>query len=423
MPHQVAVTVRATIEDAHRDEVRELLEIVRNQGPGSGLLPFARMSEVHFARLFILEEVTDPVGDVIPASLVYMADVDGSVASHLQHLGDTAPAGVDQLFGHCVGYPLERTEQARFEWLHRHLLAASAYYVHNVGRTVSQVRDEAELRESVGRLLDRAEVPEDGAGARAVRRRVQKLVLGRPEHCWAARPPRGPDLRYRASKFREIVTVVVPATLLLPVLLPVAAGWLIVVRLLEAKDRANSTPPDPGHVREVETYEDVVAQNPFTAVGFVKPGSIRRTTMKVALRGLDVACRQVYHRDNLAGVRSIHFARWLPIDDGRRAVFASSYDDTLESYMDDFIDRVAWGVNLVFSNGVGYPRTRWLVFGGARDELTYKRHLRRHQVPTVVFYSAYPTLPAPTVDANTRLRRGLTRAMDDDEAQQWLALL
>ncbi len=423
MPHQVAVTVRAPILDSHRDEVRELLDVVRGEGAEDGHLPFARMPEVHFARLFILEEVTDPAGDVIPASLVYMADVDGSIDAHLQHLSLTAGAGVDALFGHCVGYPEVPTERTRTEWLHRHLLAASAYYVHDVGRTVGQVRDEAALHEAVGRLLDRTPVPDDGAGARAVRRRVQKLVLRQPELSWAARPARGPGLRYQAGKLREIVTVVVPALLLLPILLPVAAGWLLVVRLLEARDRENSSPPDPAHVREVESYEDVAAQNPFTAVGFVKPGRVRRTTMKVALRGLDLACRHVYHRDNLSGVRSIHFARWLPIDGGRRAVFASSYDSTLESYMDDFIDRVAWGVNLVFSNGVGYPRTRWLVLGGARDELTYKRHLRRHQVPTVVFYSAYPTLPAPNVDANTRLRRGLTRSMDDDEAQQWLALL
>ena len=31
--------------------------------------------------------------------------------------------------------------------------------------------------------------------------------------------------------------------------------------------------------------------------------------------------------------------------------------------MDDFIDKVAWGLNIVFSNGFGYPRARWLVFG------------------------------------------------------------
>lgn len=423
MSHQVAITVRAPVVEKQRDAVRDLLERVRTQGGDDGLFPFARMAEVHFARLFILEEVTDLDGERIPASLVYMSDVDGPVVAHLQHLSRVAATGLDALFGHCVGYPTHPTAGSRSEWLERHLLQASAYYVHTVGRTVEQIRQEDSLRQEVGRLVDGVDIPDREADPRTVRRRVQELLLGQPGLAWAAKPPRGPGGRYHVGKVREIVSVVLPGALLLPLLMPVVAVWLVVIRLLEVRDRVNSSAPDPDHVLEVESYEDVAAQNPFTAVGFVKPGRVRRTTMKVALRLLDLGCRHVYHRDNLSGVRSIHFARWLPIDDGRRAVFASSYDNTLESYMDDFIDRVAWGVNLVFSNGVGYPRTRWLVFGGARDELTYKRHLRRHQVPTVVFYSAYPTLPAPTLDDNTRLRRGLTRALDEDEAREWLALL
>ena len=42
--------------------------------------------------------------------------------------------------------------------------------------------------------------------------------------------------------------------------------------------------------------------------------------------------------------------------------------------MDDFIDKVAWGLNAVFSNGVGYPRDALAVFGGARDERAFKRY-------------------------------------------------
>ena len=67
--------------------------------------------------------------------------------------------------------------------------------------------------------------------------------------------------------------------------------------------------------------------------------------------------------------------------------------------MDDFIDKVAWGLNLVFCNGVGYPKTRWLVFGGARDELAFKDFLRVHQVPTRVWYSAYGGLTALNIAA------------------------
>jgi hypothetical protein len=36
-----------------------------------------------------------------------------------------------------------------------------------------------------------------------------------------------------------------------------------------------------------------------------------------------------------------HFARWVFIDQKRRAFFASNHDGSLENYMDDFVDKIA----------------------------------------------------------------------------------
>ena len=90
--------------------------------------------------------------------------------------------------------------------------------------------------------------------------------------------------------------------------------------------------------------------------------------------------------------------------------------------MDDFIDKISWGLNIVFSNGFGYPKTRWLVLDGARDELAFKDYLRRHQVPTRVWYSAYARLTAANVARNERIRDGLRGDMGREEAEQWLQL-
>ena len=51
----------------------------------------------------------------------------------------------------------------------------------------------------------------------------------------------------------------------------------------------------------------------------------------------------------------------------------------MESYMDDFIDKVAFGLNAVFSNGVDYPQTNWLLLDGAKDELAFKDLLRANR--------------------------------------------
>ena len=91
--------------------------------------------------------------------------------------------------------------------------------------------------------------------------------------------------------------------------------------------------------------------------------------------------------------------------------------------MDDFIDKVAWGLNLVFSNGVGYPKTRWLVFGGAKDELAFKDYLRLHQVPTGVWYSAYGRLTAVNVKQNERIRAGLQGDLSRKDERAWVQSL
>ncbi len=122
-------------------------------------------------------------------------------------------------------------------------------------------------------------------------------------------------------------------------------------------------------------------------------------------------------------MKTIHFARWVFLDDRRRLIFASNYDGSLESYNDDFVDKVWWGLNPVFSNGVGYPRTSWLFFGGAKQEQQFKDYLRNHQAPTQVWFSAYPDLTALNIENNARLRAGLYGEMSSEETQEWLRRL
>ena len=92
--------------------------------------------------------------------------------------------------------------------------------------------------------------------------------------------------------------------------------------------------------------------------------------------------------------------------------------------MDDFINKVGWGLNLVFSNGVGYPRTNWLISQGSKDEQKFKNYIRRHQLPTEVWYNAHPGLTAVEMERNSRIRDGLMESfMDDDAIREWVKLI
>jgi len=90
--------------------------------------------------------------------------------------------------------------------------------------------------------------------------------------------------------------------------------------------------------------------------------------------------------------------------------------------MDDFINKVAFGLNLVFSNGISYPPTDFLVHRGAWREQMFKHYLHRRQVKTDVWYKAYPGLTNADLARNARIRQGLEKTgMSDDEIRRWLA--
>ena len=106
---------------------------------------------------------------------------------------------------------------------------------------------------------------------------------------------------------------------------------------------------------------------------------------------------------------------------GKSMYFASMYDGSLESYMDDFINKTAFGLNLTFSHGVGYPRTSWMLKGGAEHEQQFKDTLRRHQLPSIVWYSAYPGLTAFDLARHARIRQGINKyPKTDDAIRLWL---
>jgi hypothetical protein len=257
--------------------------------------------------------------------------------------------------------------------------------------------------------------------ARDIRRR---LVAQQQAHGPSLSPEAPTPAGWFAVNLLNLIIVPLLIVLLLPVLIVGAPFFLFVLRRRENSDPVIAPRPDPAHVAMLAALEDHQASNPFSAFGSVKPGRFRGWTLIVVFWLLDFGIRHLYTRGRLARVGTIHFARWVYLDDRRRLFFASNYDSSLDSYMDDFINKVAYGLNLVFSNGVGYPSTRWLLLGGAKSEQQFKNYLRRHQVPTQVWYKAYPGLTAADLVRNTMIREGLERAfMREREARAWLALI
>jgi hypothetical protein len=422
MPHQLGVTIRAPVAAGRVAELRDWLAEVARKGLAEGPFDVTHLRGLHFAKLYLLDETADADGQRIPATLVFMSEVDAPLRRHLAELIDVAAEGVDQAFGHCTGYPGAGAQRrAKIAWLRRHMIPASAFYVNTVGRGLEQIRQEAMLRDALEELLDQGDWA--GRTATEIRRELRAYVAGCPSLAWARKPPPPPSLRFRAGEALHMVAVPLVLTLLLPALLLALPVWAVLLRLDERHDRPFTERPALRHLEEIANYEDFVAQNPFAVVGFLKPGLLRRLTARAVFFLTDYGVRHIFTHDSLAGVKTIHFARWVPIDGWRRMTFATNYDGAVEAYNDDFINIIWWGLNATFSNARDYPPTRWLFFGGAKLEEQFKATIRCHQVPVPAWYTAYPELSAGNIENNAQIRAGLRGDMSPAQAERWLSLL
>jgi hypothetical protein len=423
MTHQIALTVIATIKPGETQNLKDLLGSIYQNRDKPNIIPFEKFDTIHFARFMVLDEVKDLTGNTISPSLAFLTNVDAPLDKHLQELATIAGASLDQVFSHCKGYPDsgERTPENRIAFLRSHQVNSKPFYVNTPGRTVQQIRQEAELREAIGNFLDRGGYP-DGTPSE-VRRAIQEFVLSQPALSWATSPPEQPELSWRLKETLHKIGLPLLLLPLLPLILLGLPVGALLLRLHEEREIPDTSKANPDAVRRLRDDEDFGVQNQVIAIGFFKLGWFRKITSRLVLELADYMIRHIYNRGSLSGLNTIHFARWVTIDDGKRLFFTSNYDGSLESYMNDFIDKSAWGLNAIFSNGDGFPKTRFLFFGGIKDEQAYKTFLPTRQIPTQVWYSAYPHLSTENIQNNAQIRTDLFGDLSPVETEAWLRRL
>jgi hypothetical protein len=432
MTPQSSFMVLAPIEPSREGELRELLASM-NEGPGrvnanNGLIPFAKFDQLHFARLLILDDKTTADAEVYglrrkpyPLYLTFLGDIDGNENSFLKGLTELAVNGLRKLFSCCQGFG-DDTDLLR--WMKKHRQPSIANYVNWPGRTVRRIREEAALQEAIESHLNR-EISLRDLSAQEIHANVVQFVReeknsGRLKLSEESPTPFGWWIR-NSLHFAAMPLLVL---LLTPLLVVLAPFYLIRLRQLEKTDPELCPTVDQGYTEELSRGEDHFVTNQFSAMGSLKPGLVRLLTTVGVLSTVDYAARHIVRPGRLGRIRTIHFARWVFLDGTKRMIFCSNYDGSVESYMDDFINKTGFGLNASFSNGIGYPTTNWLVLDGCGDERKYVEYLRRHTLPTQVWYKAYPGLTAIDLERNSRLRQGLElSSLSEQQANEWVALL
>jgi deferrochelatase/peroxidase EfeB len=335
------------------------------------------------------------------------------------------------------------------------------------GMSVQRIRDEWDLARGIRDLFDTKSyagtplqiLEQVRADVRAgdAFRDVQHLLAPEATPCLLAPPPQRPVGALIAGLvFPAIATflwpVVIPALLLtvlatwltwqggagttltllvlltalsLSVLATLGAAAAIYggLRKRELADQPDDSLPDDAVLSEIYADENQAAQNHMTGVSRMKPGHLRRFTLRLAFWFIGNVARLQYRPGFLGQLGTIHFARWILLPGTDKLVFFSNYGGSWESYLEDFITKAHAGLTGVWSNTEGYPRASNLFGDGATDGDRFKRWARRQQQPTPFWYSAYPHVTTARIRANASIRQGLTSASTREEAELWLAQL
>jgi hypothetical protein len=428
---QETLTIAAAVEAALLEPLETLLaDLRRDLDPrtrkAAPVVDLRKLGTIHFAR-FVL--IRDERGR--PPCLLFATDFDGGRAAHLGALADEVGPGLEQVLAHCTGFRPGRGAGALVRWMTEHAIEPLCTYRGHPGRSVEQIRQERALCDALRRHL--ASLPvRPGLDARSA---CHAYVQGASELAPLLDPPppaRLPGWKKMALRARWFAGNTHRL---------VRAVWRIEKQLaaLERADtqafldarKAAAAAGKPLHEarKPLLEHEDLDVSNQLTSVAELKPEPLRREILELVLSAAHLRARTRFDRGDLSGIRTIHFARWFLLEEPPgsphppRLVFFSNYDGSWERYLGDFVDQAAWKLTAIWANTQGFPPTEDLVFKGADQERWFKEFVRRVQVPTQVWYAAYPDLTVSEVNRNSKLRDLLPKRGGRTEQEAWLRCL
>lgn len=396
------------------------------ENPDGFHIHFTRSHRIHFARLAPMEDHEAGEGRT---RLLYASVFDGRLQDHLEELTELV-TDPDRLWGHCMGY----TGVAGFaDFVRAHSHEPDAFYIAFRDGSVRRVHGELALRRRIEQMVDAdpvrgvARVERLLNRERRRRRRPLRLLLSLLQRGAGGvkRVVRAVPLAWDVSRavtrygFKTVwgasLTTVAtldryPAVRLLNRLtgnrlppMTSAHTSLSPDRCGAVREAGSGRPAErgPGETGELPpSYrEDAVAQNQLTLITGVEPELLPR--LGAVLAAVEAQAKRLSPPGSLTGISTIHFVRWVILDEGRNLLMVSDYDGAWENYIDEFAEMILSGLDAIWGGAVDAPPD------GARDLPAFKDFLRTHQVPARVFYSAYPGTTTLNIPANRELARAL----------------
>jgi hypothetical protein len=139
--------------------------------------------------------------------------------------------------------------------------------------------------------------------------------------------------------------------------------------------------------------------NEFTLIMKLKPGGAERLRKKLSSSS-DIASK---NQGLLDRVGTVHDARFLIFDNDTRLLFASTFDDDWDAYINDFAAHIPDQIDLIFGEAEDFPEIR---------NPNVKDWIAKQQVSSTYFYSAYPNASVRDVWKALKIKGGLDVLLD-----------
>ncbi len=386
---QSGMLILTDVEPGRQDALHKTLEAIRLRLIGYQTnrqqIAFRNTKTVHYAAWMILPAVEGE--SPVPARLAFETNYDGGIKDHLKDLVDNCRHELDEVYSFSPGYPprgskgplVEQFLSDRFQQTSC-AVDASAYYNALPGRSLADINNALAVYYEAKRFIDNP-LHFHGDSLAALRDHFRNMPIEAPE-----KPGRFP-ITYRGIRGLFVINIAV-LLLLFPIALLYMFRWLaidVVARYFEWKEEREKL-FDPTLHKARYDHLDLGRQNHLCTYTTVKPSGFRMYTMRRALWLGPVLFNYFFILGRLDQIGTIHFARWTLI--GQQLIFYGNYDGSWSNYLTEFSDE-AWGVNLLWGNTIGFPPTRYIVGGGARDLEGFQTQAAEHYAPAPVFYSAY----------------------------------
>lgn len=417
MTRQNPLTLATPIKSSEIENLEFLLLKMRGDLENGVNEEFENLGTIHYLRLVVLKS-KDPEGNVfpgIPTRFVFSTDYDGDEEQHLKDLAAKTPSFLDKLYSCCEGYPATnaRTTESRLAYLKQWRIKSAAFFAGAPGRTLPQIKQENNLRNYIWHFINSGNWKNKSPGE--IHKAIKENVLGQSEFQWVKEKAKLPSENWLGMAMLGLILLV---------LLPFIIIWILILHFVhEINDKPLGKTPsqiDATHTRKLEEYEDLHNQNQFTQFLIMRPGFMRLVTFFGLMAFAKGLINNLFVKGKLMDIPTIHFARWIIMDDNKHMLFFSNFDGSWQQYLGDFIDKSGWGLTGIWSNTENFPKTNYLFTGGAYDAEHFLAWSRYYQIPTAVWYCAYPNLSIKNVMNNTYIRNEIMETPSEQASEKFL---